>query len=106
MKTCLRKTARNRSGRADLHSNRNRLSDVVIQAEHLRKAFGDKLLFEDLSFTLPRSGIVGIISPNGAGKTTLFKMVTGQEKPDSGTLKDQRDRADDHDGTGAAKAPR
>ena len=67
--------------------NGNRLGDVVIQAEHLRKAFGDKLLFEDLSFTLPRSGIVGIIGPNGAGKTTLFKMVTGQEKPDSGTLK-------------------
>src|SRR5574344_803938 len=67
--------------------NGNRLGDVVIQAEHLRKAFGDKLLFEDLSFTLPRSGIVGIIGPNGAGKTTLFKMVTGQEKPESGTLK-------------------
>ena len=67
--------------------NGNRLGDVVIQADHLRKAFGDKLLFEDLSFTLPRSGIVGIIGPNGAGKTTLFKMVTGQEKPDSGTLK-------------------
>lgn len=67
--------------------NGNRLGDVVIQADHLRKAFGEKLLFEDLSFTLPRSGIVGIIGPNGAGKTTLFKMVTGQEKPDSGTLK-------------------
>lgn len=67
--------------------NGKRLGDVVIQAEHLSKAYGDKILFEDLSFTLPRSGIVGIIGPNGAGKTTLFKMITGQEKPDSGTLK-------------------
>ncbi|MFA6834859.1 MAG: energy-dependent translational throttle protein EttA [Fibrobacteraceae bacterium] len=68
-------------------SNGKRLGDVVIQAEHLSKAYGDKILFDDLSFTLPRSGIVGIIGPNGAGKTTLFKMITGQEKPDSGTLK-------------------
>lgn len=67
--------------------NGKRLGDVVIQASGLKKAYGDKLLFEDLSFTLPRSGIVGIIGPNGAGKTTLFKIITGAEKPDSGTLK-------------------
>jgi ATP-binding cassette ChvD family protein len=64
-----------------------RLGDLVIEATDLTKAFGDKLLFEKLSFLLPRSGIVGVIGPNGAGKTTLFKMIVGQEKPDSGTLK-------------------
>ena len=64
-----------------------RLGDVVVKAEHLRKAFGDKLLIEDLNFNLPRGGIVGIIGPNGAGKTTLFRMIMGQEKPDSGTLR-------------------
>jgi sulfate-transporting ATPase len=64
-----------------------RLGDLVIEAKDLTKAFGDKLLFENLSFLLPRSGIVGVIGPNGAGKTTLFKMIVGQEKPDSGTLK-------------------
>ena len=67
--------------------NGKRLGDVVIQAEALRKAYGEKLLFDNLSFTLPRSGIVGIIGPNGAGKTTLFKLVNGLEKPDAGTLK-------------------
>jgi len=67
--------------------NGKRLGDVVIQAEGLRKAYGEKLLFDNLSFTLPRSGIVGIIGPNGAGKTTLFKLVNGLEKPDAGTLK-------------------
>jgi len=67
--------------------NGKRLGDVVIQAEGLRKAFGEKLLFDNLSFTLPRSGIVGIIGPNGAGKTTLFKIITGQEKADAGSLK-------------------
>jgi ATP-binding cassette ChvD family protein len=61
-------------------------SDVVI-AQGLRKAFGDKLLFEDLSFSLPRGGIVGIIGPNGAGKTTLFRMITGSEAPDAGSLR-------------------
>lgn len=61
-----------------------RLGDVVINADHVTKAFGDKLLYEDLSFKLPPGGIVGIIGPNGAGKTTLFKMITGEEKPDSG----------------------
>jgi ATP-binding cassette ChvD family protein len=64
-----------------------RLGDVVIEAEHLSKGFADRLLIDDLSFRLPRSGIVGVIGPNGAGKTTLFRMLVGQEKPDSGTLK-------------------
>jgi sulfate-transporting ATPase len=61
-----------------------RLGDTVIEVGSLRKGFGDRLLIEDLSFTLPKAGIVGIIGPNGAGKTTLFKMLTGQEQPDSG----------------------
>ena len=64
-----------------------RLGDLVVEARGLRKAYGDQLLIEDLSFTLPRGGIVGVIGPNGAGKTTLFRMITGQEKPDSGTLR-------------------
>ena len=64
-----------------------RLGDVVIEAEGVRKGFGDKLLMEDLTFTLPPAGIVGVIGPNGAGKTTLFRMVTGAEKPDSGVLR-------------------
>ena len=63
-----------------------RLGDVVVRAEGLRKAYGERLLMEDLSFDLPRGGIVGIIGPNGAGKTTLFKMIVGQEKPDAGKL--------------------
>ena len=65
----------------------NRLGDVVIKAEHLKKAFGDKLLFDDLNFNLPAGGIVGVIGPNGAGKTTLMRLITGQEQPDAGTLK-------------------
>jgi sulfate-transporting ATPase len=64
-----------------------RLGDVVVEARHVRKGYGDNLLMDDLSFTLPRGGIVGVIGPNGAGKTTLFRMITGQEKPDAGTLK-------------------
>src|SRR5881275_458661 len=64
-----------------------RLGDTVVEARHLRKGYGDNLLIEDLNFTLPRGGIVGVIGPNGAGKTTLFRMITGQEKPDGGTLK-------------------
>ena len=64
-----------------------RLGDEVIVAEQLSKGFGDRLLFENLSFRLPRGGIVGVIGPNGAGKTTLFRMIVGQEKPDGGTLK-------------------
>jgi energy-dependent translational throttle protein EttA len=64
-----------------------RLGDLVIEAEHLRKGFGNNLLIDDLSFRLPPGGIVGIIGPNGAGKTTLFRMITGQEKPDGGSLR-------------------
>lgn len=64
-----------------------RLGDVVLEANNLSKAFGDKLLFEDLTFNLPAGGIVGIIGPNGAGKTTLMRIITGQEKPDSGTFR-------------------
>jgi len=64
-----------------------RLGDVVVDAEALQKAFGDKLLFEDLSFRLPPGGIVGIIGANGAGKTTLFKVISGEEKADSGELR-------------------
>ncbi|HYT33253.1 MAG TPA: energy-dependent translational throttle protein EttA [Thermoanaerobaculia bacterium] len=63
-----------------------RLGDVVVRAERVRKAYGERLLMEELSFDLPRGGIVGIIGPNGAGKTTLFKMIVGQEKPDAGKL--------------------
>jgi ATP-binding cassette ChvD family protein len=62
------------------------LGDLVVRAEGLRKAYGDNLLFDDLTFNLPKGGIVGVIGPNGAGKTTLFKMIVGQEKPDGGTL--------------------
>ncbi len=64
-----------------------RLGETVIEAKNLRKAFGDKLLIDDLSFRLPRSGIVGIIGPNGAGKSTLFRMLVGEQTPDSGELK-------------------
>jgi energy-dependent translational throttle protein EttA len=64
-----------------------RLGDLVVKAEHLRKGYGDRLLMEDLDFTLPRGGIVGVIGPNGAGKTTLFRMLVGQEKPDAGSLR-------------------
>jgi ATP-binding cassette ChvD family protein len=63
-----------------------RLGDQVIEVQGLRKGFGDRLLIEDLSFSLPRSGIVGIIGPNGAGKTTLFRMLVGQEAPDAGSI--------------------
>ena len=63
-----------------------RLGNLVIKAENVSKAYGDRLLFEDMSFDLPAGGIVGIIGPNGAGKTTLFKMITGLEKPDFGTI--------------------
>ncbi|STX52205.1 fused transporter subunits of ABC superfamily: ATP-binding components [Legionella busanensis] len=64
-----------------------RLGDLVIEANHLRKAFSDRLLIEDLSFQLPKGGVLGIIGPNGAGKSTFLKMLTGQEKPDSGEIR-------------------
>lgn len=64
-----------------------RLGNVVIEAQQVSKAYGDKILFEGLSFSLPPAGIVGIIGPNGAGKTTLFRLITGQEQPDSGTFR-------------------
>jgi energy-dependent translational throttle protein EttA len=64
-----------------------RLGDVVVEADGLRKAYGDQLLIDDLSFKLPRGGIVGVIGPNGAGKTTLLRMITGQEQPDGGSLR-------------------
>jgi ATPase subunit of ABC transporter with duplicated ATPase domains len=62
------------------------LGDLVIRAEGLKKSFGEQLLFDDLNFNLPKGGIVGVIGPNGAGKTTLFRMIMGQEQPDSGKL--------------------
>ncbi|MGH6871932.1 MAG: energy-dependent translational throttle protein EttA [Rhizomicrobium sp.] len=64
-----------------------RLGSLVVEADGLEKAFGDRLLFENVNFNLPPGGIVGVIGPNGAGKTTLFKMLTGQEKPDAGTMR-------------------
>ena len=64
-----------------------RLGNVVVEVDHLSKGFGDRLLFDDLSFTLPRNGIVGVIGPNGAGKTTLFKMLQDMEQPDKGSVK-------------------
>jgi sulfate-transporting ATPase len=64
-----------------------RLGELVVEAEHLRKAYGDRVLIEDLAFNLPRGGIVGVIGPNGVGKTTLMRMIAGQEKPDAGNLR-------------------
>jgi energy-dependent translational throttle protein EttA len=64
-----------------------RLGDLIVEAQHVAKAYADRVLIEDLSFKLPRGGIVGVIGPNGAGKTTLFRMIAGQEKPDAGTLR-------------------
>mgnify|MGYP000441088614 CR=1 FL=1 len=78
------------AGAAELHgagAAPAELDVVVVEAEHVRKGFGDKLLVDDLSFTLPPGGIVGVIGPNGAGKTTLFRMITGQEQPDAGQLR-------------------
>ncbi|MCL4189414.1 MAG: ATP-binding cassette domain-containing protein, partial [Rhodobacteraceae bacterium] len=78
---------RDRLGRAQIIvPNGPRLGGKVIEVEKLRKGYGNRLLIEDLSFTLPPGGIVGVIGPNGAGKTTLFRMLTGQEAPDAGTL--------------------
>jgi energy-dependent translational throttle protein EttA len=64
-----------------------RLGDVVVETNEVAKGYGERLLFEDLSFSLPRGGIVGVIGPNGAGKTTLFRMIAGEEEPDAGTLR-------------------
>ncbi len=64
-----------------------RLGDIVVEVDNLVKGYGDRLLFDGLTFSLPRGGIVGVVGPNGAGKTTLFRMITGQEEPDSGTLR-------------------
>jgi sulfate-transporting ATPase len=64
-----------------------RLGDTVIEAQHVQKGFGDRLLVEDLTFSLPPAGIVGVVGPNGAGKTTLFRMIAGEEQPDGGSLK-------------------
>lgn len=64
-----------------------RLGDVVIQAENVAKGYGDRLLYDNLTFSLPPGGIIGVIGPNGAGKTTLFRMITGQETPDEGTFR-------------------
>jgi ATP-binding cassette ChvD family protein len=64
-----------------------RLGDVVVEADHVKKSYGERVLIDDLSFKLPRGGIVGVIGPNGAGKTTLFRMIAGQEAPDRGTLR-------------------
>ncbi|MGH7322115.1 MAG: energy-dependent translational throttle protein EttA, partial [Candidatus Rokuibacteriota bacterium] len=64
-----------------------RLGDVVVVADHLTKGYGDRVLIDDLSFHLPRGGIVGVVGPNGAGKTTLFRLIVGEEKPDAGTLR-------------------
>jgi len=81
------KSEREKLGRAQIIiPNGPRLGSKVIEAEGLTKAYGDKVLIEDLSFSLPPGGIVGVIGPNGAGKTTLFRMLTGQEQPDSGTV--------------------
>ncbi len=84
----LAKSQEQRSGPAQiLIPISERLGSVVVDAEGISKAYGDRLLFENLEFKLPPGGIVGVIGPNGAGKTTLFRMLTGQEKPDSGTLR-------------------
>jgi energy-dependent translational throttle protein EttA len=86
-------TMLNESGKAKRDPNEihippgPRLGDLVIEADGLKKAFGDKLLYDNLNFKLPKNGIVGVVGPNGAGKTTLFRMLVGQEKPDGGALK-------------------
>src|SRR5271170_4473276 len=64
-----------------------RLGSLVVEVDSLAKGFDDRMLIEDLSFSLPPNGIVGVIGPNGVGKTTLFKMIVGEEKPDSGSIK-------------------
>src|SRR3546814_6587534 len=81
---------------SDVCSSDLRLGGKVIEVENISKAFGDKLLFENLSFSLPPGGIVGVIGPNGAGKSTLFKLITGQETPDSGKVTIGDTRSEEH----------
>jgi ATP-binding cassette ChvD family protein len=82
------KADRDKAGKAEITVPPGpRLGDVVIEADHIAKGFGDTLLIDDLSFKLPPGGIVGVIGPNGAGKTTLFRMIVGQEKPDGGDIR-------------------
>ena len=84
----LAEAARDKTGKAQITIPPGpRLGDVVIEAEHLEKGFGDHLLIDDLSFKLPPGGIVGVIGPNGAGKTTLFRMIVGQDNPDEGLIR-------------------
>ena len=84
----LAEVGKDRSGKAQINIPAGpRLGDVVIDAEHLEKGFGERLLIDDLSFKLPPGGIVGVIGPNGAGKTTLFRMIVGQDKPDDGSIR-------------------
>src|SRR6187200_2359211 len=84
----LAEAGKDRTGRAQITIPPGpRLGDVVIDAEHLEKGFGEMLLIDDLSFKLPPGGIVGVIGPNGAGKTTLFRMIVGQDKPDDGSIR-------------------
>ena len=86
--TMLAEGGKERDGAAEIIIPQGpRLGDIVVPAEHLYKGYGDRLLIEDLNFSLPRGGIVGVIGANGAGKTTLFRMITGQEKPDQGALR-------------------
>ena len=84
----LAESARDKTGKAQITIPPGpRLGDVVIEADHLGKGFGERLLIDDLSFKLPPGGIVGVIGPNGAGKTTLFRMIVGQDKPDEGLIR-------------------
>src|SRR6516164_4776960 len=84
----LAEVGKDRSGKAQINIPAGpRLGDVVIDAEHLEKGFGERLLIDDLSFKLPPGGIVGVIGPNGVGKTTLFRMIVGQDKPDDGSIR-------------------
>jgi ATP-binding cassette ChvD family protein len=84
----LAEAGRDKSGKAQITIPPGpRLGDVVIEADHLEKGFGDTVLIDDLSFKLPPGGIVGVIGPNGAGKTTLFRMIVGQDRPDDGTIR-------------------
>jgi ATPase subunit of ABC transporter with duplicated ATPase domains len=83
----LAQSAKDKITTANIHiPMTERLGDLVIEAKNISKAYGDKVLIDDLSFKIPKGAIVGIIGPNGAGKTTLFRMITGQEKPDSGEI--------------------